>query len=94
MPTAKDETELHNPRIPRWLMVAFGSASSIAFTGMLAWLTSMNLSIQDNAVEIAAIKAKIDNAESNLDDVKIGIKRLNEKVDSLLRAIIESKQQK
>ena len=78
-------------RVPRWALVIFSSMLGIVFTGLLGWMTSMNVSIQNNAIEIAAIKAQLNGTKDDLMDVRKGIDRLNDKIDSMLKVLVASK---
>lgn len=74
-------------KIPKWVMAISGTALSVVFAGLLAWLTSMNVAIQENSVDIAAIKAWAAAQEKATDEVNRSLSRLDEKIDRILERV-------
>lgn len=85
MPAANNEMV----RIPKWVMVLTGTIVSVVFSGLLAWLTSMNVAIQQNAIDIASIKAQVTGQTKSTDELKAAIDRLDDKLDRLLHTLTE-----
>lgn len=72
-----------NLLVPKWLLLSFGGLGSIIITGMLAWLTNMNVTIQQNAISIAAIKAEMQGNNRDVEGIKSTILRIDEKIDKV-----------
>lgn len=76
-----------NVTLPRWVLAAIGSVLGILLAGLMTWLTSINMSVTDNAVQIAAIRAELDHSRSDISSIKASIDRVNDKLDRLIERV-------